>query len=236
MQQLIDTLYRLADPEKASVLQRFFKTGKGEYGEGDIFIGITVPKIRNVAKSNISIPTESVSELLASEIHEMRLCGLLILAEQYRLARKQPEACRNIVDFYLKHTNRINNWDLVDLSAPNILGTWVADTGETDILHRLSLSADMWEQRISVVATLTLIRANDYSTTLTICRHLLQHPHQLIHKATGWMLREVGKRDLNTLTKFLDSHATDMPRTALRYAIERFPEPLRQHYLHIKKK
>ena len=221
-------------PGKREVLQRFFKTGPGEYGEGDIFLGITVPSVRKVSRLMSEVPFESIAEMLASGIHEHRLSALLVLVEQFRRARRNPETRRAIVDFYLAHTSAVNNWDLVDLSAPKILGEFVSSTAEVSLLHRLSNSTDLWEQRIAIVATWTLLRDGKPRPTLEISTRYLTHTHDLIHKATGWMLREMGKRvDQRLLTDFLDINAPKMPRTMLRYAIEKLPAPLRHHYLTI---
>ncbi|MBD5265583.1 MAG: DNA alkylation repair protein [Bacteroides sp.] len=221
-------------PGKREVLQRFFKTGPGEYGEGDIFLGITVPSVRKVSRLMSEVPFESIAEMLASGIHEHRLSALLVLVEQFRRARRNPETRRAIVDFYLAHTSAVNNWDLVDLSAPKILGEFVSSTAEVSLLHRLSNSTDLWEQRIAIVATWTLLRDGEPRPTLEISARYLTHTHDLIHKATGWMLREMGKRvDQRLLTDFLDINAPKMPRTMLGYAIEKLPAPLRHHYLTI---
>lgn len=219
---------------KREVLQRFFKTGPGEYGEGDVFLGVTVPAVRKVSRIMADAPFSIIGAMLESPAHEHRLSALLVLVEQYRRARRTPQTRRVIVDFYLTHTSSINNWDLVDLSAPKIIGEFVSETGDHDLLHRLSHSADLWEQRIAIVATWTLLRDGEPRPTLEIAARYLPHTHDLIHKATGWMLREMGKRvDQRLLTDFLDNNAPKMPRTMLRYAIEKLPAPLRHHYLTI---
>lgn len=220
-----------ADEDKAKILSRFFKTAPGEYGEGDIFIGVTVPKVRAVAREFIQASPADIHNMLQSPVHEHRLSALLTLVEQYREARRDTPRRKTIVNFYLAHSTRANNWDLVDLSAPKILGEWLTVNHDPELLDRLSLSDNLWQQRIAIVATLTLIRHGLYSDTLRLARRYLTHPHPLMHKATGWMLREVGKRDLPTLLAFLDAHAHTMPRTALRYAIERLTPDQRRHYM-----
>ena len=213
------------DPVKREYLPRFFKTGKGQYGEGDCFLGIVVPNVRRVARKYKDAPFEAIDQLLQSPWHECRLCGLLILVERFK--KSGGAARKAIYEFYLVHTARINNWDLVDLSAPYIVGEYLADQPRED-LYRLADSDLLWEQRIAVVATHALIRRNEYADTLALAERLLGHRHDLMHKAVGWMLREVGKRDKAALVNFLDKHAKAMPRTMLRYAIEKFPEDERR--------
>ena len=225
-------LISIANPDKEKILSSFFKTGKGEYGEGDIFIGITVPQNRNVAKKYIDLPFSHIGTLLASPIHEFRLSALIALVLRFK-KYKDEDSRAQIVDFYLAHTQHINNWDLVDLSCPYILGEWCS-THSHDILFTLAKSDNMWEQRIAIVSTLTLVRNGSFDTTLTLAESFLTHKHDLMHKATGWLLREVGKRDTDTLLHILYTHAHHMPRTALRYAIEKFPQSTRTHYLSIK--
>lgn len=224
-------LAEMASEEKAAVLSRFFKTGKGEYGEGDIFIGVTVPKVREVSREFVGAPYDIVEEMLYSPVHEHRLGALLTLVEEFKKARRQPERRRAIVEFYLSHATQANNWDLVDLSAPKILGEWLAYNPDSALLDRLSMSPSLWQQRIAIVATLTLIRRGEFADTLRLAERYLTHRHQLMHKATGWMLREIGKKHERTLLDFLDRHATEMPRTALRYAIERLTPDMRRHYM-----
>lgn len=216
----------LADPEKAKILQRFFKTGPGQYGEGDIFVGVMVPKSRLVAKKFGDLPLEEIETLLKSKVHEERLVALLILIQKYARAPDKKE----IFDFYVLNANRINNWDLVDLSAPNILGAHLIER-DRRLLYRLAKSDSVWERRMAIVATLCFIRNNDFADTLKIAEMLLQDTHDLIHKATGWMLREVGKRDLVVEEEFIAKHCRVMPRTMLRYAIERFPESKKRRYM-----
>ena len=223
--QIIRDLRACEDEEKKIVLPRFFKTGKGEYGEGDRFIGVIVPNVRKVAKAYKNCPLDVVEMLLESEWHECRLCALLILREKYKV---DPEG---IVDFYLKHTRGINNWDLVDLSAPYILGAYLVDKADRQIIYDLAASPQMWERRIAVVSTLMLIRNNQFEDTVRLAEILLFSDHDLMQKAVGWMLREVGKRDETLLRNFLDIHCQEMPRTMLRYAIEKFPPEVRREYM-----
>ena len=230
--QVERALKSLGTPEKAKSSAWFFKTGVGQYGHGDVFAGVTVPEQRKVARQFRDLPLAEIDKLLANKIHECRLTALLILVGQYQKA--DAAAREQIVRFYLAHTPRINNWDLVDSSASYILGLHLlhADEKKRKILYRLAKSRDVWERRIAVVATLALIvRANDYADTLAIAELLLSDTHDLMHKATGWMLREVGKCSPETLREFLRAHATHMPRTMLRYAIERFPEEERKGWL-----
>ena len=218
-------LRKCSTEEKREILPRFFKTGKGEYGEGDRFIGVVVPDTRKVAKLHKDASYEVLEALLESEWHEVRLCALVILTEMFR---KEPEA---VVEFYLRHTEGINNWDLVDLSAPYILGAYLVDKEDRKILYRLSESANMWEQRISIVSTLMLIRHGQFADTMNLAEHFLYAKHDLMQKATGWMLREVGKRDEALLTAFLERHKSTMPRTMLRYAIEKFSPEQRRYFM-----
>lgn len=214
--KIVKELIQYSDPEKKAVLPRFFKTGPGEYGEGDRFLGVVVPSTRKVAKQFKDSSYEVLEALLESEWHECRLCALLILIEKYK---QSPE---DAVNFYLGHTAGINNWDLVDLSAPYILGDYLSNQENRRILYELAGSPDMWEQRISVVSTLMLIRRGFYMDTIELAKKFIDTKHDLIQKAVGWMLREVGKRNEDLLISFLDEYRHRMPRTMLRYAIERF--------------
>jgi 3-methyladenine DNA glycosylase AlkD len=223
-------LQSMADPDKASILQRFFKTGPGQYGEGDIFIGITVPQSRQVAKKFSQLPLGEVRTLLYSRIHEERLVALLILAWRYSSASSSREEKEEIVKFYVDNIKQVNNWDLVDLSAPNILGAHIVDRDSRRLLYRLAGSENVWERRIAILATYHFIRNGDFSDTLKIAEMLLHDRHDLIHKAAGWMLREVGKRDAAAEEAFLEKYWSVMPRTMLRYAIERLPESKRRRY------
>lgn len=213
--KIFRALKEASDEEKKLVLPRFFKTGKGEYGEGDKFLGVIVPETRKVAKANKNASYELIEALLESEWHECRLCALLILIEKYK---KTPEEA---VQFYLCHLKGINNWDLVDLSAPYILGDYLVNRNDRQILYTLAKSPDMWAQRIAIVSTLMLIRNGQYTDTIALAEHFMTTRHDLIQKATGWMLREVGKRDEPLLVSFLEANSTRMPRTMFRYAIEK---------------
>ncbi len=221
-------LRKLADKDKAKILQGFFKTGPGQYGEGDRFLGITVPVLRKLAKECRDTRIMEIIQLLESPIHEERLLALFLLVQAYSAG--DASAKKKINALYLKKNKYVNNWDLVDLSAPNIVGHYLADKSRRP-LYDLARSQNLWKRRIAIVATLYFIRQNEFSDTLKISRILISDRHDLIHKATGWMLREVGKRDLRALEKFLISHQMGMPRTMLRYAIERFPEERRREYL-----
>ncbi len=225
-------LKKLADSDKAAILQRFFKTEQGQYGEGDIFIGVMVPQSRQVAKKFNQLPLGEIKTLLYSRIHEERLVALLILAWRYRSASRSSKEKEEIVKFYLDNIKQVNNWDLGDLSAPNILGAHllVDNRDDRSLLYRLAGSSNVWERRIAIVATHHFIRNDDFSDTLKIAEMLLHDMHDLIHKATGWMLREVGKRDAAAEEVFLEKYCSVMPRTMLRYAIERLPESKRRRY------
>ena len=223
--KIIKELRGLSDDEKKTVLPRFFKTGKGEYGEGDRFLGVIVPNTRKVAKNHKDSPYIVVEMLLESEWHECRLCALLMLIEKYR---KEPDEA---VHFYLTHTKGINNWDLVDLSAPYILGDYLKDKTDRNVLYDLAGSSVMWERRIAVVSTLMLIRHGQFDDTIRLAEALIDSKHDLMQKSIGWMLREVGKRDKGLLVQFIEKHKHEMPRTMLRYAIEKFPEPERREFM-----
>lgn len=221
----------LANPENAKNLQRFFKTGKGQYGEGDIFLGIKVPVQRQVAKKYWKdINLKDIQELLNSKIHEYRLVGLLILIEKYHKAKKESLKKREIFEFYLKNTKNINNWDLVDLSAPNIVGDFLQKEGK-EILRSLAKSENLWERRISIISTISFIKKRNFGETLAISDMLLHDEQDLIHKAVGWMLREVGKKNKKVLELFLSTRYNEMPRTMLRYSIEKFSKEERDKYL-----
>jgi len=228
LKQLQKELKSIANPQKAKLLQGFFKTGKGEYGEGDVFLGITVPQSRKIAKKYYSLGMKQLEELIESKIHEERLIALLILVRKF--SEGSDPVKKKIYDFYLKNTKHINNWDLVDLSAPNIIGMHLLDK-DRKILYDLAKSKNIWERRIAVLATFQFIKNNQFDDSLKIAEMLLADKHDLIHKAVGWMLREIGKRNLKAEIKFLNNHYKKMPRTMLRYAIERLPEDLRRHYL-----
>jgi 3-methyladenine DNA glycosylase AlkD len=221
-------LRALASPETAAILQRFFKTGAGQYGEGDVFLGIKVPPLRALARQYRDADLRTISALLDSRYHEERLFALLLLMQFYQ--RGTDEQQQAAFDLYLGNTQRINNWDLVDISAPHIVGRHLENKSRK-VLHKLARSPLLWERRIAIIATFHFIRMNDFDDTLRIARILLQDEHDLMHKAVGWMLREVGKRDLAVEEDFLKKHYQNMPRTMLRYAIERFPETQRKSYL-----
>jgi len=221
-------IHKLADPAKAKILRGFFKTGPGEYGEGDVFLGITVPALRKLAKEHDGIALKGSLQLLKSTVHEERLLALFLLIRAY--SKGDETLKRKIYDLYLKNIRFINNWDLVDLSAPNIVGSYLTDRSRKP-LYALARSRDLWKRRIAILSTFSFIRRNEFSDTLRISGMLLTDKHDLIHKAVGWMLREVGKRDLSAEEGFLQRHYRSMPRTMLRYAIERFPETKRQKYL-----
>ncbi len=221
-------LRALGNPAAAAFAARYFKTGPGQYGEGDVFLGLRASVMHALAKEYKSLALDQVMELLRSAIHEDRLLALLILVRQASQAERLAK--KEIYDLYLAHTRFINNWDLVDASAPAIVGGHLADKSRKP-LDRLAVSRSLWERRISVIATLHFIRQDDFADTLRIAERLLGDRENLIHKAAGWMLREVGKRDQPTLEEFLRQHVQNMPRTMLRYAIERFPEGRRKAIL-----
>jgi 3-methyladenine DNA glycosylase AlkD len=214
--------------EKAKILQSFFKTAPGEYGYGDVFIGVRVPEIRAIAKKYRRIKLSSVIKLLSSRIHEERLLALIILVLKFDEAKAKER--KTIYQLYLQNTKYINNWDLVDLTAPNIVGKFLAGKGKKK-LYSLVKSGSLWERRISIVSTLHFIRNNYFADTIKLAKALLSDSEDLIHKACGWMLREVYKRDKASAVDFLLKHRDEMPRVLLRYAFERFPEKQRKLYL-----
>ncbi len=223
-------LQNLANPEKARMLSRFFKTGKGEYGEGDVFLGVTVPEQRRIAKRYPDMTLDEIEELLSSKVHEHRLTSLFILINKYRKSDDKKKGI--IFDFYRRNVKNINNWDLVDLSAPNIVGNYLLNRPElVNILYRFAKSKNLWERRISILSTFAFIRVDQFEDALKISELLLNDGNDLIHKAVGWMLREIGKRDMNTEEKFLGRHHNVMPRTMLRYAIEKFDGSKRKFYM-----
>ena len=225
---LLSHLRSLANPHHAAVLARFFKTGPGQYGEADVFIGVKVPVLRKLSKEYKTLPLSEVEILLHSKIHEARLVALLILI--LHAAKSDAKGRKAIYDLYLANTQHINNWDLVDLSAPRIVGAYLEKKNRRP-LYRLASSSSLWKRRISIMATFHFIRQEDFGDTLSIAEKLLDDKEDLIHKAVGWMLREVGKRKLSVEEGFLQKHYRVMPRTMLRYAIEKFPEYKRQAYL-----
>ena len=227
--RLYQEVFSRRDPSQVEGLMRFFKTGPGQYGEGDKFLGIKVPATREAVKACWKeVGFEELEECICSEYHEVRLAALLVLVEIFGHARKDPGLQRRCVDFYLSHTEFINNWDLVDLSCYNLLGTWLLDKERT-LLYELAHNDNyMWEQRIAIVSTMQFIRHGQLKDTFAISDILLHHPHDLIHKAVGWMLREAGKKDVEALKAYLSTRQSTMPRTMLRYAIEKFPEQERK--------
>lgn len=230
MKMLIDEFRAVADAEKARFLQRFFKTGKGQYAEGDIFLGLTVPQIRRLIKPCNGLPLSEIQMLIYSEYHEIRLAGFILLVNQFKKNKIATER-EEIYQFYLRHARQANNWDLVDLSCRDIVGAYLLDKTDRAVLRKLADSNNLWEQRIAIVSTWTLIKNGEFDDTLAIAEKFLTHTHDLIHKATGWMLRETGKRDREVLVEFLDKYAATMPRTALRYAIEHFSPDERKKYM-----
>ena len=223
MKQLTKTitnkLQALSDAEKREIFPKFFKAGKGEYGEGDRFLGVTVPNIRAIAKLHKDISIEEIRDLIQSEWHEVRLCALIIMVEK---SKKKDEALRKeLFNLYLSQTKRINNWDLVDLSCRFIIGEYLLDKSR-DILYQLAQSSLLWDNRIAIVSTYAFIRKGQLEDTYALSDLMMQHPHDLMHKAIGWMLREAGKRNPERLYDYVMSHRADMPRTMLRYAIEKF--------------
>jgi len=228
VQNIQRKLQELGSREKAKVLQRFFKTGPGEYGEGDVFVGVKVPELRKLAKEYQKITVKEVKQLLRSAIHEERLLALFILVRKYSKGNEAEK--KGIYELYLKSTQFINSWDLVDSSAHHIIGAFLVDKSK-EPLYSLAKSMNLWERRISIISTFYFIKHDKYAETLKISEILLTDEQDLIHKAVGWMLREIGKRHLPTEEKFLRKHYKRMPRTMLRYAIEKFPEDKRLRYL-----
>jgi len=221
-------LKKLGNQEQAAVSQRFFKTGPGEYGEGDIFLGIKVPVLRKLAKEYLNLSLKEVQTILDSKYHELRLLSLFVMVDQFSKGDRKKQ--KNIYALYLKNTELINNWDLVDSSAHHIVGPYLMDKSKAP-LYELAQSGLLWERRIAIMATFYYIKNDKYTDTLKIAGRLLADKEDLIHKAVGWMLREIGKRHRPSEEKFLKKHYHNMPRTMLRYAIEKFPEPKRQRYL-----
>jgi 3-methyladenine DNA glycosylase AlkD len=230
--KVIEELTPLSSAAKAFELQRFFKTGLGEYGEGDVFLGVVVPDIRKVARAHKNLSLIEIHKLLSSDIHESRLCGLIILTLQYKASTDSKDH-KKIFDFYIKQlkAGHVNNWDLVDVSAP-IIGAYLVDSSDPyPLLIKLAKSKSLWDRRVAIIFTFAFIRAGELDPTIEISELLLKDEHDLIHKAVGWMLRELGKRDGVLLRKFLTDHSKQMPRTALRYAIEKMSESERKKWL-----
>lgn len=217
-------------PEKRDFLPYFFKTGKGQYGEGDKFLGVVVPDTRKVAKKYIDLPFDDIKKLLQSEYHECRLCALLLLVERFKKAKKNEALKTQIYDFYLSQTKQINNWDLVDLSSRDILGEYLIDK-DRSVLYKLAESDLLWDQRIAVISTFAFIRRGHLDDIFALAEKLMHHKHDLMHKAIGWMLREAGKKDIFRLCSFLDIYHKEMPRTMLRYSIEKLTPDQRAHYM-----
>lgn len=243
-EKIIKDIRGYKDEKQGQVLGRFFKTGKGQYGEGDVFWGIDVPTSRKIAERYVHISRKDILKLLKNEVHEVRFVALLILVAQYKKATDLKPARPHessgaggekaeLVKFYLENTKYVNNWDLVDTSAHQILGDFLAEKDDLEkrLLMTLSHSKNLWEQRIAIVATFAFIRKGELDWTYKIVATLDKHTHDLIHKACGWMLREAGKKDQKRLREYLDINAASLPRTMLRYAIEKFPEPVRLAYL-----
>ncbi len=230
MEEIFNELKALASEEKKEVLSYFFKTGKGQYAEGDKFLGVTVPNIRLASKKHTNLDFKTIREILHSPYHEMRMCALLILVGKMSKAKKDTALQKEIFDFYLSQTKYINNWDLVDLSAPKIVGQYLLDKPR-DILYRLADSPLLWDNRIAIVSTHTFIRNDDFEDTYKLSVKMMHHPHDLIHKAIGWMLRETEKHNYENLFKFIEKYRHEMPRTMLRYAIEHFPAEQRKYLM-----
>lgn len=229
--EVISILKKISNKKKAQTLSKFYKTGPGEYAENEVFWGITVPQLRVLLPRCRTLPLQDIEKLLDHPAHECRLLGSLILVEQYRLGNDSMK--KNIFDFYLSHTYGINNWDIVDLTAPKIVGDYLLHRKqERKILFELAKSNNLWKRRIAIVSTLPFIKKSEFTETFEIAKILIRDPHNLIQKAIGWMLREVGKIDFDAEKAFLDKHSASLPRIALRYALEHFPKKMKHHYLH----
>ncbi len=232
-QEIFNDLQQVSSAKKASFLARYFQTGPGEYGEGDRFMGVTVPLQRTIAKKHWSDTSfDDLHRLLRSEWHEVRVTALMILHEMFRHAEVES-AQEEVVDFYLKHLDRVNNWDLVDISAAGILGEWLVDK-DHDVLYELAKSGHLWSERVSIVATFAFVKRKQYGDSLRLAEHFLTHKHDLMHKAVGWVLRDVGDKDRDVLRGFLNEHAHHMPRTTLRYCLEHFDAVERKEYMEMK--
>lgn len=234
IEQLKSTLQDLSDEEKAKIMMRFFKTGKGEYGEGDIFLGISVPNQRLIAKEFYQqVSLNDIKNLLNSDIHECRLTALLMLVLKYEKS-KDEQIRKDIIDFYLAQTSQINNWDLVDTSCYKILGHYCFHQKREELLFELADSDDLWEKRIAIVSTMYFIKQKSFSIVPEIVLKNLNHSHDLMHKANGWMLREMGNMNEEKLIEFLDEYTLQMPRTTLRYALEKIDPILKDYYMKLK--
>lgn len=231
LKDLQSELLKAANPEKAKILSKFFKTEKGQYAEGDIFLGITVPVQRRIAKKYFSLQLNDIKKMLLSKFHEFRFVALIILCDIFN--KSDEDEKKKIFNFYLDNLKYINNWDLVDISAPKILGEYLFDK-DRSIIYKLACSESVWIKRIAILTTFAFIRKNQFDDAFKIIERLLQDSHDLIHKAAGWMLREIGKRDKEQEENFLRKNIQQMPRTMLRYAIEKFSEDERKKYLNQK--
>lgn len=230
-EEIYNALARHSDGESAEHVKRFFKTGPGEYGEGDVFLGVKVPLIRKTAgRYGGNLTLENLEDLLLSEIHELRYFALVVMVDRFSHKKSTQKTRKELFDLYMKNRGRVNNWDLVDVSAPQIAGAWLFHA-DRSILLELARSSNLWDRRIAVVATLFFIKNNEFKPTLSIAEILLDDKEDLIHKAVGWMLREMGKKNFTAQEKFMKLHYRNMPRTMLRYSIEKYPEPLRRAYL-----
>ncbi|MDR1683609.1 MAG: DNA alkylation repair protein [Candidatus Symbiothrix sp.] len=228
---ILQELLSVANPEKAKFLQGFFKTGKGQYAEGDVLLGIVVPLVRDIVRKSPKMPFPEIQILIDSEYHEARLAGFLLLVKQFKKSKSETEK-KEIFDFYLKNARKANNWDLVDVTCRDVIGLYLLEHEESrGVLYRLAESDNLWEQRISIVTTWTFIKHRQFDDTLALSENLLHHKHDLMHKAVGWMLREVGKKDREPLVDFLEKHHKVMPRTTLRYAIEHFSPEERAYFM-----
>lgn len=230
LQPLQNELQALGSPEKAAFLSRFFKTGKGQYGEGDQFLGLTMPEIRTVVVKYSFLTINDWQQLLHSPFHEFRMAALIGLMKRFQKSKKDEATQQAIFEIYINNLDFINNWDLVDVTCRDIVGAYLL-LKDRSILYELARRSHLWAQRVAIVSTWYFINRNQFSDTVRISELLLCHKHDLIHKAVGWMLREIGKRDELVLEEFLNTYVKQMPRTALRYAIERFPESKRKYYL-----
>ncbi|HOF03803.1 MAG TPA: DNA alkylation repair protein [Atribacterota bacterium] len=228
IREIKEEFKKFSNQQRAKILQRYFKTGKGEYGEGDIFLGLRVPDTRKIAKKYDNLSLEEVTGFLISQIHEERLFALLLLINLFQ--RGEEEDRKQVYDLYLKNTEYINNWDLVDISAGSIAGAYLYNRDKTP-LYKLAKSEDLWERRIAIMATSFFIKMNELEDTIRIAEMLLKDKEDLIHKAAGWMLREIGKRDMAREENYLKRYYQEMPRTMLRYALEKFPEEKQKSYL-----
>jgi 3-methyladenine DNA glycosylase AlkD len=224
-----------ADAGKAKVLQRFFKTGKGEYGEGDVFIGVVMPVIRGIAREFWELSLPDIQSLVRSKTHEERMLGFVILTLQFKREKRNESQRKALFDFYFRNRSYANNWDLIDVTAPKVMGEWFKDHPEQrGVLDRWSRSKNIWERRLAIMCTQPMIQVGEFRDTVRIAEALLNDPHDLIHKASGWMLRECGKRDASVLRSFLGKHSTRMPRTMLRYSIEKLSPRERSRWLNRK--